>query len=193
MKFEDGHEQGHGGHGAFATAQQENVLETLAGGRSDDVDTALVDVCRIGKAHFAGTAIKEDLVSTTEVFVDLVEGILETLLRFDVDFLDGLFGIADGIEEVLALRVEEVVALLGLFEFLKRIGIDRAKSFDLAADFGVLLFGFSELRFVEDGCFGGCEFSYGDAEFLLTGLFEMPDVALLADEFDFRLLTLIGE
>ena len=61
-----------------------------------------------------------------------------------VDFLDGLFGIADGIDQVLALRAQEIVALLGLLEFLHGGGVHRAERFDAVADFVGGLFGFGD-------------------------------------------------
>ena len=73
----------------------------------------------VGEAHLAEAAAEERLEHLAEVGVDGFEGLAEALARFDVDFLDGLFGVADGIEQVLALGVQEVVALLRFLEFLQ--------------------------------------------------------------------------
>ena len=68
--------------------------------------------------------------TSLEVLVDGVEGLGELLARDQVDLLDGLFGVADGIEQVLPLRAQEVVALLRFLELLERLRVHRAEGFD---------------------------------------------------------------
>ena len=67
-----------------------------------------------------------------EVRVDRLERFGEPFARFHVDLLDGLLGVADGIEQVLPLRVQEVVALLRFLELFERLRIHRPQRFDLA-------------------------------------------------------------
>ena len=43
-------------------------------------------------------AVEEHAEHVAEVGVDGVEGFDKTLARFDVDLLNGLFGVADGVE-----------------------------------------------------------------------------------------------
>ena len=56
-----------------------------------------------------------------EIGVDGVEGLAEFLARNLVDLLNGLLGVADGIDQVLALGGQEVVTLLGILELLERL------------------------------------------------------------------------
>src|ERR1044071_6007156 len=64
-----------------------------------------------------------------------------------VDFLDGLLGIADGIDQVLALRPEEVVTLLGLLILFHGGRIHRAQAFDAIAHVVGELLGLGDGRF----------------------------------------------
>ena len=91
----------------------------LAGGRGHDVDAAFGQVGFVGQAHFALAAAEQGLEHAAEVVVDGVEGVLEAAAGFGVEFLDGFFGVADGIEQVLPLGVEEFVALLGFLDILR--------------------------------------------------------------------------
>ena len=60
-----------------------------------------------------------------EVGVDGLEGLGEFLARDLVDLLNGLLGVADGIDQVLALRAQEFLALLRFLELFHGRGIHR--------------------------------------------------------------------
>ena len=82
--------------------------------------------------------------------VDRLEGLGESSARLDVDLLDRLLGVADRIEQVLALRVQEVVALLRFLVLLQRLRIHRAQRLDAGAATPLYLsLGLGEADFVE--------------------------------------------
>ena len=74
---------------------------------------------------------------------------LNRLPRFDVQLLNRLLGIADRIEQILPLRVEEVVALLRFLKFFQRLRIHRAQRLNPRANLLILLLRFRHARFVE--------------------------------------------
>ena len=76
-----------------------------------------------GNAH----AAEESLERLAEVGIDGLERFGEFLAADLVDFLDGLLGIADGIDQVLALGAEEIVALL--FNLMSRRRVRPAEVF----------------------------------------------------------------
>ena len=82
-------------------------------------------VLLVGEPHLAGAAAEQRLEDFAEIRVDGFEGLGEFLARNLVDFLNGLLGVADGIDQVLALRAQEIVALLRFLEFLHGGGIHR--------------------------------------------------------------------
>ncbi len=81
--------------------------------------------------------------ASRKLLVDGLERFGEFLARYFVDLLDRFLGVADGIEQVLPLRAQEIVALLALLEFLERLRIDRPQRFDARADLVVLPLGFA--------------------------------------------------
>ena len=114
----------------------------MPGRRRHDVDAAFGQVGFVGEAHLALAAAEQGLEHFLEVRVDALEGFLEAAARFGVELLDGFLGVADRIEQVLALRVQELVALLRFVKFFERLRIHRTQRFDARADFLVALLGF---------------------------------------------------
>ena len=98
-----------------------DVLQPLAGRRGHDVDAAFGQIGLVGEAHFALAAAEQRLEHLSEVRVDAFEGFLEAAARFGVEFLNGFLGVADGIEQILPLGVQELVALLRFLEFFERL------------------------------------------------------------------------
>ncbi len=123
--LEDGHQQRHRGQRFFAARKQQHVLQPLARRRGDDIDARLGDVGLVGQPHLADAAAEQRAEHLPEILVDVLEGLGEPLARLDVDIVDRLLGVADGIEQVLPLRVQEVVALLRFLEFFERLRIHR--------------------------------------------------------------------
>ena len=76
-----------------------------------------------------------------EVRVDGRERLAEARVRRLVDAPDGLVGLRDRVDEVLALRRQEGVARVELVELLDGHHVDRAELVDLAAQLGDGLFG----------------------------------------------------
>ena len=111
LELEDADQQRECGEGLFAAGEQQDVLQLLAGRRGHDVDAALVGVLGVGELHEGLAAAEELREGDGEVFVDDLEGLVELRARDVVDLLDGGLGVLDGVEEVLALGLEEAVAL----------------------------------------------------------------------------------
>ena len=61
-----------------------------------------------------------------KIAVDRLEGIGEPLARFHVDIVNGFLGVANGIEQILPLGVQEIVALLRFLKFFQSLRIHRA-------------------------------------------------------------------
>ena len=66
-----------------------------------------------------------------KILIDDVESLFKTAAGDDIDLLDGLFRIANGIQKILTLGGEEVVALLGFVELFQSLGIDGAQVVNL--------------------------------------------------------------
>jgi len=77
--------------------------------------------------------------------------------RFNVQLLNRLLRIADGIEQILALRVQEVVALLRLLEFFQRLRIHRPQSLNPRPHFLVTLLGFRHTGLVQRRVLAGTQ------------------------------------
>ena len=191
---EDGHQEGHRGQRFLAARKQRDVLQALAGGRGHDVDAAFGQVGFVGEAHLALAAAEQGLEHFLEVGVDAFEGFLEAAARFGVELLDGFLGIADGIEQVLALRVQELVALLRFVILFERLRIHRAQRFDAGADFLIALLGFFNVDGL--GAFRfrllrGRDLAGGGAQFLAAGFVEILQLGLFAHQFQFDVRALL--
>src|ERR1035438_506702 len=66
--------------------------------------------------------------------IDGLEGLGKFAARNLVDLLNGLLRVAYGIDQVLALRAQEIEALLGFLELLQGGGIHRSERVDPLAD-----------------------------------------------------------
>ena len=82
--------------------------------------------------------------ATAEIGVDGLEGLGEFLARNLVDLLDGLLGVANGIDQVLPLRAQEILALLRFLELLHGRRVHRSQRLDAVAHFGGRLLGFGD-------------------------------------------------
>jgi hypothetical protein len=123
--------------------------------------------------------------------VDGFEGFGEFLARNQVDLLNGLLGVADGIDQVLALRAQEIVALLRLLILLHGGGVHRAEPFDAVAHLVGRLLGFGDGVAIGDGIVGGGQFLHRAAQFLAAGFVEVLQLGLLAHQVDFDLRALL--
>src|ERR1019366_1152447 len=188
---EYGHEQGDGGQRLLAAGEQEDVLQALAGRRADDIDAAIGDVLLVGEAHLAGAAAEQRLEPDAEVGVDGFEGLGEFLAGNQVDFLNRLLGVADGIDQVLTLGAEEIVALLGLLILLHGGGVDGAETFDTVAHLVGRLLGIGHGVAIGDGVVGGGEVLHGAAQFLAAGFVEVLQLGLFAHQIDLDLGALL--
>ena len=126
-----------------------------------------------------------------EMAVDGLEGFAEALARLDVDIVDGFLGVADGIEQVLALRVQKIVALLRFLEFFERLRIHRAQRFDARLDFLVFLLGFGESGLVEHDFFACRQFFERSVQFLAAGFVQVLQLGLLLHQLEFDLRALL--
>ena len=94
-----------------------------------------------------------------------------------VDLLDGGLGVLDGIEEVLALGLEEAVTLGSLVVLLESHHIDGAHGFELLLESaGLFFFGVQGVAFDAGD---GCVFAKGDGldgEVVEAGGVDMLDV-----------------
>ena len=150
------------GERLFAAGEQQYVLQALSGRLRHDVDAGLARSVRFGQAHLAGAAAEERLEGGGEMGVDHGEGLFEFLARDLVELGDGLLGIGDGLQQVLALAAQEFESLLALVVFLERHHVHRAHGFDARLHLAVL--GVGGGQFVagqQDGLLGEQVFGLG--------------------------------
>ena len=104
------------------------------------------------------------------------------------------FGVADGIEQVLPLGVQEVVALLRFLEFFERLRIHRAQRFDARLHFLILLLGFFQTRFIQNRLFARGKLFQGRVELLAAGFVQVFQLGLFLHQlqFDLRSVFLRG-
>ena len=67
------------------------------------------------------------------MLVDDLERLAETRTGGSIDPLDGVAGGRDGVDQVLALRGQEVVPLLQFVELIDGHHVDRPEALDLGA------------------------------------------------------------
>ena len=122
-----------------------------------------------------------------------LEGFGEFLARDLVDLLDGLLGVADGIDQVLPLRAQEFLALLRFLIFLHgrrhspaprssmraRTSLQRCSASAMASASGM-------------GSSAVASSSTGDVQFFAAGLVEELQLGLFAHQFDFDLRALFA-
>ena len=79
------------------------------------------------------SALEEPREDLREVLVDPRKGLVELGARNLIDLLDGLLRVLDRLHQVLALRLEEAVALGGLLVLVERHHVHRAHLLDALA------------------------------------------------------------
>src|SRR5580698_581096 len=108
--------------------------------------------------------------SFLEVAVDFGEGFLEFLARNFVNLSNGRGRILDGGDEILALSVEERVALRALFIFFERHHVHRTHGFELGTHLAIRLIAGRKLVPGHAGdCAVGEQHGALDAEFVQAG------------------------
>ena len=102
-----------------------------------------------------------------------------------VDLADGLVDIADGIEQILPLGVQEVETSLRFGELLFGLDVYRAERIDFAAEILIFRLRFNQPLLVEDEqAVVGRNFGQRYAELLAAGLIEILELGLLFHEFE---------
>lgn len=131
----DGEEESDGGHGAFATGEEGDVLEAFSWGSGDDIDAAFEDILAIEEEELSLTAIEEAFEHGLEVGIGLFEGLFEEVCGLFVDASDEVedFGLAVG--EVFFLGGEEGVSFFELLVFFDGDEVDGPEFFDGGLDF----------------------------------------------------------
>ena len=117
------------------------VCNCLPGRAGHDVDAALQHVVLVHQ-HQVGFAAAKDLGEhRAEVVADLLERLAEHLARLHVDAVDHFEQLRFGLNQVVVLLAEELVALLGFFVFLDGHQVHRPhlvdallQRFDLLGD-----------------------------------------------------------
>jgi len=105
--------------------------------------------------------------------IDEFESFGEPLARFRIDFMDRLLGIANGVEQILALRIQEVVPLLGFFKLLHSLSVHRAQRFNPRPHVLVALLRFRQAVFIQHSLFRLCHLIQAGVQFLAAGLFQV--------------------
>ena len=126
-----------------------------------------------------------------EIGVDRLKGFNKALARLDVDLLDRLLRIANGVQQILPLRIEEVVTLLRLLKLFERLRIHRAHRLNAAPYLLILLLGFQQLHLVRLNLHRGSELLNRSAQLLARRLLEELQLAALPHQLHFNLLTLL--
>src|SRR5580658_1050822 len=137
--LEDADQQGECSERLLASGEQQHTLQALAGRRRDYVDSALGRIILVGELHEGVAAAEELLESLSKVLVDLGESFLELLARDFVDLANRGCRVLDRRDQVLALRVEEGVALGGLAILFKRHHVHRSHGFEFGAHLTIRL------------------------------------------------------
>ena len=98
----------------------------LPGRRGHDFEAALGLIFSISQTQEGLPAVEEAREDVGEVLVDAREGLVELGARDLIDLLDGLLRVLDGLDQVVALRFEEGVAVGGLLVLIQRHHVDGA-------------------------------------------------------------------
>ncbi len=133
----DREQEGDGGHRALTTREKGDGLELFARRLDGDFDAGFegvvgVDEVEVGLAFFA----EELLEHLAEVDADLGEGFGEQALGLGVDALDDFQQLGLGVDEVVVLVLEEIVAFFELVEFFDGVEVDGAHGVEAALDVG---------------------------------------------------------
>src|SRR5262249_53995793 len=108
----------------LAAREQRDALQILAARPRRDLDLALERILA-HHAQCALAALEERREGLLEVLLDVGEGVEEELRSGRVDLLDRLQELRLGLQQIVALRGQEGVALLLLVELLEREQVDR--------------------------------------------------------------------
>ena len=111
----------------------------FAGRTRDDVDAAFQHVAFVHEQQVRLPAAEHLDEQRPEIFTDLSESIGKHLLRLRVDAVDHLQQLLLGLNEVVILAAEELVALFGLLVFVNGDEIDRPHFIDALPQGGHLL------------------------------------------------------
>ncbi len=177
LELEDADQQRERGEGLLSAREQEDVLQLLARGRGDEVDAGLVAVLGVGELHVGLAAAEELGEGDGEVLVDDLEGLVELGVGDVVDLLDGGLGVLDGVEQVLALALQEGVAAGGLVVLLERHHVDGAHGFEALLEAARLLFfGGEGFAFDADDGLVGAEDGGFDGEVVEAGGLDVLEV-----------------
>ena len=124
------------GQRLLAAGEQLDALQALARRLRDDLDAALDRVVLVEQGQPGASAAEERAEDLLEVTVDGGERLGEPLPGRFVDALDGLGGLGNRVDQVLALRRQEGVAGFELVELVDGHHVDRAKAIDPGAQLG---------------------------------------------------------
>jgi len=80
-------------------------LQALARRLRHDFDALIERIALAGEPHFSKAAPEEFLEHIPEILIDHLESLSKALAALGIDLVDGLLRVADGIEQVLALRI----------------------------------------------------------------------------------------
>ncbi len=92
----------------------------------------------VGQDQVRFAALEKRLEERAEIGAHLLEGGLELFARGGVDFGDGLMQVVFGLEKVLLLREQELIAFFELRMFFRRGEVDGAHAFQPAFHAGKL-------------------------------------------------------
>ena len=98
----------------LSARKQQHILKLLSRRLRDDLDAGIGLVRSFQQPQFAVTAAEKMDEGFRESGIDRFEGFLELPPADGIDFLDGLSGVANGIEQVLTLAAQELEPLLRL-------------------------------------------------------------------------------
>ena len=100
---------------------------------------------------------------------------------------DGFLRIADGIEQILPLHAEELLALRSFLKLLHGLRVHRTQRLDARAHFFIKALGVGDGFGVGNGFVAGGQFFNRAIQFLAAGLVEIFQLGLAADQIDFDL------
>ena len=130
-------EQGDTNECLLTTRELHQVLDDFAGRCGFDLDSALEYVLGIGQRQFGGATAKELGKYLAEVLVDLVKGINEGCLHFNLKLADDAVELLACGFEVVDLRTHIVVAHLYFFVLVDSVKVNVTDNTQLVAALGL--------------------------------------------------------
>src|SRR5262249_24324281 len=119
-------EQRNRSHCLLAARQQRDGLELLSRRTRNDVDSALQDVVFVHQNQVRFAAAKDLGEHGSKILSDLLERCSKHFTCLNVDPVDDVEQLRFGLNEVVVLFAEELVALFGLLVFFNRHKVYRA-------------------------------------------------------------------